>query len=71
MVAKILSEKKANGDCVRLSAQVLVAPSVFDGFADAKNVLCGNRGIQRNGVPVRKSISRFRGDARFVRVAAD
>jgi hypothetical protein len=71
VVAKILTEKKPNCDCVRLSVQVFVARCAFDGRTDTKNVLGGNRWIQRNGVPIGKSVSCFDRRTRFLRVTAD
>src|SRR5215471_14584424 len=56
MIAKVLTEKEPNRHCVWLSSQVSIACRVFHGFADAKNVLRRNRWIQRNNVPVRKSV---------------
>src|SRR5262249_34158110 len=59
MIAKVLTEKQPSRHGVWLSPQVSLAWRVFHGFADAKNVFCRNRRIQRNSVPVRKGISCF------------
>jgi hypothetical protein len=70
MPGKVLPEKKPNCERVWLSAQVFVARNVLDGFADTKNVRCGNCWIERNSVPIRKRVSRFDCRARFVGITA-